>query len=171
MGRGTSNLFTLWTPFGDTSVEMGTLAVLEGSNKLPSFKKLQQTYASMDAEEQNLMGTGWFTEDPLELSSQFGGTWKTSDYNAGDVLIFGMRTFHMSTVNTTRLVRISCDTRWQPASQPVDPRFIGDQTTGHGLAGESKFGVYAQELEKGGEKKDKKGVSIQELKKLWGFQH
>ena len=34
--------------------------------------------------------TGWFTHDPLEIS-QFGGQWKTADFKAGDVMIFGMR--------------------------------------------------------------------------------
>ena len=35
MGRGTRNLYTMWTPFGDTTVEMGTLTVCEASNNLP----------------------------------------------------------------------------------------------------------------------------------------
>ncbi len=39
----------------------------------------------------HVVGTGWFTEDPLEITNQFGGQWKTSDFRAGDVLIFNMR--------------------------------------------------------------------------------
>ena len=35
--------------------------------------------------------TGWFTEDPFEITQKFGGIWKTSDFQAGDVLIFTMR--------------------------------------------------------------------------------
>ena len=34
MNRGTPNLYTMWTPFGDTTIEMGTLVVCEGSNSL-----------------------------------------------------------------------------------------------------------------------------------------
>ena len=41
MGRGTQNLFTLWTPFGENPIEMGTLAVIEGSHKLDNFKDFQ----------------------------------------------------------------------------------------------------------------------------------
>ena len=41
MGRGTAELFTMWTPIGDVSVDMGTLAVVEGSNKDKKFRKLQ----------------------------------------------------------------------------------------------------------------------------------
>eukprot|EP01098_Paradermamoeba_levis_P004434 TRINITY_DN1902_c0_g1_i2.p1 TRINITY_DN1902_c0_g1~~TRINITY_DN1902_c0_g1_i2.p1 ORF type:complete len:348 (+),score=131.00 TRINITY_DN1902_c0_g1_i2:82-1044(+) len=162
MGRGTTQLYTMWVPFGDIPVEMGTLAMLEGSNSQATFDVLQKTYGSMDAEAENLKGTGWFTEDPLELS-KFGGVWRTTNFKAGDVLIFGMRTFHMSTVNTTHYVRISCDTRWQSSAEPADPRFVG-QAAGHGLEGESKFGVYAQQ-----EKKEVPGVTIDEKKKQWGL--
>lgn len=45
----------------------------------------------MDVEAIKLDGTGWFTEDPTELTEQFGGVWKTADFSAGDVLIFSMR--------------------------------------------------------------------------------
>lgn len=41
MGRGSRNLFTVWTPFGDTPVEMGTLAVCEGSNSLPRLGSIK----------------------------------------------------------------------------------------------------------------------------------
>src|SRR5205814_9076847 len=33
MGRGTTNLFTAWTPLGDISFELGGLMILEGSNR------------------------------------------------------------------------------------------------------------------------------------------
>ena len=41
MGRGTSELYTMWTPMGDVNVDMGTLAVVEGSNNETKFKQLQ----------------------------------------------------------------------------------------------------------------------------------
>ena len=41
MSRGTSELYTVWVPFGDVDVSMGTLAICEGSHCLPSFKSLQ----------------------------------------------------------------------------------------------------------------------------------
>ena len=34
----------------------------------------------------------------------------------------GLDVLHMSASNTTDLVRLSCDTRWQPANEPRDPR-------------------------------------------------
>ncbi|KAK3098393.1 hypothetical protein FSP39_019089 [Pinctada imbricata] len=140
MGRGTQNLYTMWTPFGDTTVEMGTLAVCEGSNQLPGFRRFQETYGELDIEKEDMEGTGWFTEDPFEITSKFGGQWKTSDFKAGDVLIFTMRTVHMSTTNITNFLRISCDTRWQPADEVADTRYVGDV----GVT-KPKYGLFGKE--------------------------
>ena len=58
-----------------------------------------------------------------------------------------MRTIHMSSVNLTNKLRISCDTRWQPSDEPADPRFFQiEQKTiiGHD---ETKFGLHAKDLD------------------------
>ena len=44
----------------------------------------------------------------------------------GDALIFGMYTMHGSLSNTTGRFRLSCDTRYQRADEPVDERWIGE---------------------------------------------
>ena len=49
--------------------------------------------------------------------------WRTCDFSAGDVVIFGMGLVHGSTANLTSRVRMSCDVRWQPAADPVDERY------------------------------------------------
>ncbi|XP_078619638.1 uncharacterized protein LOC144886771 [Branchiostoma floridae x Branchiostoma japonicum] len=159
MSRGTDQVYTMWTPLGDVTMEMGTLAVCEGSHNLHSFQHFQDTYGSLDIEEANLKGTGWFTEDPLEITRRFGGQWKSADFQAGDVLIFTMRTVHMSTVNSTQFARVSCDTRWQPAGLPCDPRFVGDVRPEV-----PRFGVFGKD----GDVKDVE-VTIEELKEKWGF--
>ena len=41
MARGTCELYTMWTPIGDVTVDMGTLAIVEASHKDNKFKKLQ----------------------------------------------------------------------------------------------------------------------------------
>ncbi|XP_045196303.1 uncharacterized protein LOC123551431 isoform X3 [Mercenaria mercenaria] len=122
------------------------------------FDKLHSTYSQVDVEDINLNGSGWFTTDPFDITYQFGGQWKTTKYEAGDVLIFGMNTVHMSTANLTDLVRISCDTRWQPASEPADPRYVGD------FKPTAKFGLYASVGSK------PRTVTMEELKAKWGFQ-
>ena len=45
MGRGTvDGLFTVWMPLGDVKVEHGALAICDGSNILPSYGRIRQTY-------------------------------------------------------------------------------------------------------------------------------
>ncbi|KAK3776715.1 hypothetical protein RRG08_005126 [Elysia crispata] len=111
MSRGSPDLMTLWTPLGYTDIEMGVLAVCEASHRLPEFDHFQATCGNMDAEKVSLKGTGWFTENPFEIIQKFGGCWKTTDFRAVHVLIFNLRTVHMSTTNTTHFARVSCDTR------------------------------------------------------------
>lgn len=161
MGRGTSDLLTMWTPMGDVTVDMGTLAVVEGSNNDKKFQKLQDTYGSCDLEAEGVSGTGWFTEDPAELEQRFNCSWKTANFSAGDVLIFTTRTIHMSTKNITNRVRISCDTRWQRRDQPADTRFIGESFSWLNAA--PKHGLWA-------EGKDAESSTMEEMKEKWGFQ-
>ena len=55
----------------------------------------------MDMEKENLDGTGWFTTDPADAARFSSGQWQTADYQAGDIIVFTMKTIHMSTTNTT----------------------------------------------------------------------
>jgi len=129
MGRGTLNLMTCWIPLADIPVEQGTLAICVGSHRLEGFARLRQTYGRMDVDRDGM--EGHFTCDPTEITRKFGGQWATTNFRAGDVLTFGMYTMHMSTTNTTDRWRISCDVRFQPSADPVDPRWIGDKPTAH----------------------------------------
>ena len=47
MSRGTSNLLTIWTPFGENPLEMGALACVESSNQLPRLHHFQVHYIDM----------------------------------------------------------------------------------------------------------------------------
>lgn len=127
MGRGTKRVYTMWTPFGDTSLEMGTLAMCLGSQH---FERIKQTYGEMDVDRDNV-ATGWFSEDPIEIVDTFGGQWATTEFQAGDAIIFGMYMMHTSLNNNTNRYRISADTRYQLASEPVDERWIGRKPKGH----------------------------------------
>lgn len=130
MGRGSvDRLFTVWTPFGDIPVEQGTLAICEGSHALPSFQKLRDTYGRMDVDRDRV--SGWYANDPFEVVEKFGGRWLTTDFQAGDVLVFTMFTLHMSTANLTNRWRLTSDTRFQPADEPVDERWIGENPKAH----------------------------------------
>ncbi len=131
MGRGsTENLYTCWTPFQDLSLDMGTLALCVGSHDGGGFTKLRDTYGRMDVDRDRV--GGFFSDDPKELVDKFGGKWRTTEqFRAGDVLIFGMWTMHGSLNNQTNRWRISCDTRFQPADEPVDDRWIGENPKAH----------------------------------------
>lgn len=127
MGRGTKNVYTMWTPFSDIPLELGTLAMLLGSQ---NYEKIKQTYGQMDVDRDNV-ATGWFSDDPVEIVDMYGGQWATTAFEAGDVIIFGMFMMHASLNNATERFRISSDTRYQLASEPVDERWIGKKPKGH----------------------------------------
>jgi hypothetical protein len=154
MGRGTHDLLTAWTPLGDIPLSVGGLIVLENSHKRspealgeylrqdvdtycengPNAEKVQS--GKMNWEHWDGSGGAWdgsITHNPVQLRQQLGGRWLTSpEYRMGDVLVFTMRTVHASIDNQTRFLRLSTDTRYQPASAPVDERWIGEAPIAHG---------------------------------------
>lgn len=132
MGRGTDNLYTAWIPMGDVPVSDGALLVLERSNHL---EHLKQTYGAIDVDrdrDRNPYGGGWYSRNPVEVQQRFGGRWLTADYAAGDVLLFSMVTMHCSLDNRSPRVRLSTDSRYQLASDPIDERWIGEEPVAHG---------------------------------------
>jgi len=146
MGRGTKNLYTMWTPFGDIPLEQGTLVMLLGSQH---YDRIKRSYGSMDVDRDNVE-TGWFSEDPVEMVEKFGGTWATTAFEAGDMIVFGMFMMHASLNNTTDRYRISSDTRYQLASEPVDERWVGRKPKGHYAWGKGQM------------------KSVEEARKEWG---
>jgi ectoine hydroxylase-related dioxygenase (phytanoyl-CoA dioxygenase family) len=144
MGRGTSRLYTAWTPLSDITYEMGGLMVLEGSHRL---ERLKNTYGRKDVDTYctNLphaaeratgqkMFTGQLSRNPVKLRDTLGGRWLTAEFRMGDVLTFGMYTLHCSLDNQSDRVRLSCDSRYQLASEPADHRWIGEEPPGHAAA-------------------------------------
>ncbi|HTL29950.1 MAG TPA: phytanoyl-CoA dioxygenase family protein [Tepidisphaeraceae bacterium] len=145
MSRGTQNLFTAWTPLGDISYEMGGLIVLEGSHR---NERLRNTYGKTDVDSYctNREGrasqdawakgtSGVLSKNPVQIQKSLGGRWLTTEYRAGDVLIFSIFTVHASLDNHSDRVRLSSDSRYQLASDPVDERWVGTQPIGHSQAG------------------------------------
>lgn len=126
MGRGTQNLFSCWTPFGDVSLDMGPIVFCLGSHR---FEKVRQTYGQADVDRDLI--EGHFSDNPLDIVEKFGGEWTTTTFSMGDVVIFNMFLMHASLVNTSNKIRITADTRYQLASEPVDERWIGDKPIGH----------------------------------------
>lgn len=148
MGRGSPHLHTVWIPFGDTTVDHGVLAICRGSHDLPSFARIRDTYGRMDVDRDGI--DGWFTKDPMEIVENFGGNWLTGEFFMGDVILFGMHTMHASTTNLTNRFRLSCDVRFQPASEPADERWVAGGS-GHTLHGVGEL------------------VSMEEARAKWGL--
>jgi hypothetical protein len=120
MGAGTKRLYTMWTALSDVSLEMGPLAFCPGSHRI---RKLRDTYGAADA-HQDLQG-GVFSEDPYDVMRTLGLRWVSTPFEAGDVVIFGMYFMHAALQNKSDHFRLSCDTRYQLASEPVDRRHMG----------------------------------------------
>jgi ectoine hydroxylase-related dioxygenase (phytanoyl-CoA dioxygenase family) len=118
MGRGSKSVYTVWTPLHDIPLEKGGLVLCEKSHL---FDGNVGNYRQKDSAVEK--GNGWLTKSPLSLADQYSCKWVTENFQAGDVVIFGLNTLHCSTVNTTDEYRFSCDTRFQPINDEVDSRY------------------------------------------------
>ena len=150
MGRGTPNVLTGWTPLCDIPLNMGGLMILEKTHRLLDVRETYgqldvDTYCSDTPEESAILSGsiqwaerhngGHFTKDAAALPHRLESRWLMSDYRAGDLLIFTMHTMHSAGDNHTDRVRISSDTRYQRADEPIDERWIGSDPIAHGLGG------------------------------------
>lgn len=147
MGRGTTNLYTAWTPLGDVSFQVGGLMILENSHR---HEKLRANYGSKDVDEYcvnrrdapptglggggNIGRGGTLSRNPVRLRERLGGRWLTTEFRAGDLLTFSMYTVHASLDNQSNQIRLSSDTRYQLACEPADERWVGPDPIGHGQA-------------------------------------
>jgi hypothetical protein len=147
MGRGTHRHMTCWLPYGDISFELGGLMVLEGSHKRMDLLE-NYVYRDVDtycenkpeqkkrAEDGGWTFTGTLSHNPPAVRSKFGGRWLTTEFEAGDFLTFGMFLVHASLDNRSEnRLRISSDSRYQRASEPIDERWVGIDPPGHSKAG------------------------------------
>lgn len=160
MGRGTKQLYTSWTPYSDIPYEMGGLMVLEGSHKNGVLKAgygqtdvdmfcendspearviveaAQQQQRELTGEERAKLrwnSSGAYSNDAIAVREELQGRWLTAEYQLGDLLVFCMYLLHSSSDNQTGQIRLSSDTRYQLADQPVDERWIGDDPPAHGI--------------------------------------
>lgn len=141
MGRGTWNLWTAWTPMGDVSWELGGLMLMPGTH---THERLLKGYARRDVDTYcanrplstkgwNAPGTeGWLSHDAPGIRRGLKGRWCSAEYRAGDVVIFSTVLVHAGLDNHTNRIRLSTDSRYQPASEPADERWIGASPVGHG---------------------------------------
>ena len=129
MNRGSSHLVSAWIPLGDVPVIAGPLVIVEGSNR---FEDLAARYRGVDVDRDGLPGS--FPQDAVAFAADRGARLLTSDFLAGDVILFDMFTLHGSCDNRMGggRVRLSCDVRWQLAADAQDDRWFGTPPKGHG---------------------------------------
>ncbi len=145
MGRGTKNLYTAWVPFGDIPLNVGGLLLIEGSHR---DRHVRETYCTMDYDTscQNrtnesplkaagFLSSGAISADMSEMRNSVGGRLLTAkEYRMGDLLIFSVYLIHGSLDNHSKEIRLSTDSRYQLASEPLDERWVGEHPPGHGGA-------------------------------------
>ena len=100
---------------------MGPLAVVPGSQRIDRLiSTYGRTYVNRDGVD------GHMATDPLQIIEAFGLIWRTTKFEAGDLLLFGKYLLHGSLENRTRQYRLSTDTRFQRIDKPIDPEFSLD---------------------------------------------
>lgn len=131
--RGSSHILTAWMALGDIPIDEGPLVIVEGSHE---FQDLIEPIRNIDYDSKD-SPTVQIMEDTVEFVRRRGTRLLTANFQAGDVIVFGMTTLHGTCDNHSRInrVRLSCDVRWQPGADPVDPRYAGDNPPGTTGAG------------------------------------
>ena len=131
--RFTKKVLTCWIAFSDITVDKGPLFVIEGSHKFMDIRKNFDNFDVVFNKEQKAS----IDEDPVSFANKRNAKLLTTNFKPGDVLIFGMHTLHGAFENhaTDDRIRLTCDIRYQPISEPRDPRYFGvspEGTTGAG---------------------------------------
>lgn len=139
-----ARIHTVWIPIGDIPLCDGPLVIVEGSFRFDDllnpiraidFKhdRANETVQAAAYDAQN-------TAHPIDLVQQRSVRLLSTDFEAGDVVVFPGFTLHGSLDNDSpqERVRLSCDVRYQPAADPhSDERYFGASPKG------SKGGGYA----------------------------
>jgi ectoine hydroxylase-related dioxygenase (phytanoyl-CoA dioxygenase family) len=130
-------IHTAWIPFGDVPVSDGPLVVMEGSNR---FADLIEPFRGHDYESDHsnkvVQKAAYETPNaihPVTLAEQRETRLLSTDFHAGDLMIFDGFTLHgsLDNISTVGRVRLSCDVRFQPAADPFDDdRYFGSNPQG-----------------------------------------
>jgi len=113
--RGTQATYTMWMPVGDCPIELGCLAVLDGSHRQGFVEHVTvpgKKYAGFGLPNDRLPGGA--------------NEWHASDFELGDVLIFHSHTIHEALPNLTKdQLRFSVDNRYQRQGDAIEPSSMG----------------------------------------------
>ena len=131
--RKTARVLTFWIALGEIPVERGPLFVVEGSHRWPDVKQAVADYdVGRDSGRRNSV-----VDHPADYAAARGTRLLTADFQPGDVVVFGMYLLHGAFDNHAGdgAIRLSCDVRFQPQQDAIDPRYFGASPTGTTGAG------------------------------------
>lgn len=130
-------IHTAWIPFGDIPLCDGLLVIIENSHR---FADLIDPIRNHDYEQDNsndaVQKVAYETPNathPIDLARERGVRLLSTEFQAGDLMIFGGFTLHgsLDNISPIRRVRLSCDVRFQPAADPHDDdRYFGPNPRG-----------------------------------------
>lgn len=139
---GTDRLCSSWIPIGDTSVDMGGLIYLEGSDDFGRKKEAEFTILNADLPPEERvsaynknMNAGWLSKDLPTMAEELNTRWLMADYETGDMVIHSPYMVHASTmnVNPEGRMRLSTDIRYQLVTDEIDKRWGKDWSENDGL--------------------------------------
>lgn len=130
MNRGTDHLYTVWTPLGRVPIEEGPILIMENSHR---WDDVIAQFQGLDVDTDKSR-PGHVTMAPVTYAVERGCRLLSADFEPGDLLIMQMFLLHGSLDNRSKVgrIRLSCDTRYQLASDLIDERWIGKNPLGHG---------------------------------------
>jgi hypothetical protein len=103
--QGGVDCLSVWLPLTPAPRDRGPLEMLEGS-------------ASKGIQPYDIKRDQYGCAPALGRRSEYD-TWRTADFEVGDVLVFHSLTVHASRPNLTDQIRSSLDVRYRPPSQPL----------------------------------------------------
>ena len=106
--QGTPSLTASWIPLGDCPANQAGLAVLRGSHR---YGVLGLSHHPGPGNRQAVI--------PTEMLAELH--WVTTDFQAGDILLFPSTAVHASLNNGTDSMRLSVDYRYQVEGEPLTP--------------------------------------------------
>ena len=131
--RCTETVLTAWIALGDIPTTDGPLFIIEGSHR---FEDIIEEQRGFDV-ARDTSRTAQMTVAPHRFALERDTRLLTTDFAAGDLVVFPMFTLHgsLDNVSAENRIRLSVDVRFQPSAEPIDPRYFGPNPTGTTGAG------------------------------------
>ena len=135
--RYSTRIQTAWVPLGEIPQNEGPLLIVEGSNRFLDWTETIRNHDYQNDHTNEVVQRAAYEQpnatDPITLARQRGVRLLSTDFCPGDVVVFSGFTLHGSLDNCSTIdrVRLSCDVRFQPATDSIaDERYFGSHPSG-----------------------------------------